>query len=839
MTFNQNQYQFVGAQLIGNVDIPRNVHPLVRASTRRSDPDLISSAPYYSGATGKTLQINYTKEVASVVTPTTVTIQLTGDDFATILADINAEDPDNLLAVDLDGFLAIKNLNPGKTHHLTITSFSPSVDDAAPILGFAKSPAPGSTSFAGEIASSPGSRTQLNPHPTALLAKDNTLSSAEINRGFAALLQVIENLRAELAREVIVYKDIPLTFNNHPVSTAKRVARINDDSYRLFCPETSGDGVPRDLEPYYRVLNTDHQAAINLTDYTPVRVTQVYYATDATALSATQFTTWGTPTGESAIGNSIPNRNKHAVTSISSIVGNLVTCSLATFLTNKVAIGDFVEITASVLQPFDHSGWYVVDGVLSETSLALRPMSFGVIGGEQPVEGGENRPRCLNPLGSGTLRVAVGRFIPAGDLWLEVDDTAATDLIIRAPVGSPFRELQVIDQRNFSGNLGVLSNLLLQHVTDTSSAHTASSIGGFTSASVWRDSTNITGANLKATIEDILTDLAAQSASNSGSGRVGAQAISIGGSSPNTLAQGTLLSQLTALLTALRDHVNLASGAHAATAISYAGGNAWADGTTNPATTVEAQLDKIISDLGGSAGAAKIGFGGSSNWADGTTNPAATAEAQFDKIVSDLAASTGTAKIGGAATGTDIAAATAAVQIADLAVNWLKMGRVNTISAAQTFSALITANAGIDVTTSFKRKYVRSFIIPAAMASPNSMLHADGNRFEVGTYTGRIVFPIAMSYPTNSATTRLTRWLLRVQLASGGSCGARLYKYDAFSHVETPLGTLHSLTSGSTLFNTGLTIDTTLGVEQLYVAFVGSGMSGDFVYDLEYDLVDQ
>jgi hypothetical protein len=48
-------------------------------------------------------------------------------------------------------------------------------------------------------------------------------------------------------------------------------------------------------------------------------------------------------------------------------------------------------------------------------------------------------------------------------------------------------------------------------------------------------------------------------------------------------------------------------GAYTAANISYAGGPNWADGTTNPATTVQAQLSKIVSDLAGSgAGAAKI-----------------------------------------------------------------------------------------------------------------------------------------------------------------------------------------------------------------------------------------
>lgn len=79
--------------------------------------------------------------------------------------------------------------------------------------------------------------------------------------------------------------------------------------------------------------------------------------------------------------------------------------------------------------------------------------------------------------------------------------------------------------------------------------------------------------------------------------------------------------------------------------VSYAGGGNWADGTANPATTVEAQLDKIITDLGSGNGAAKIQYNGGGNWADGTTNPAATVDAQVDKIISDLASSGGSKKI--------------------------------------------------------------------------------------------------------------------------------------------------------------------------------------------------
>ena len=47
---------------------------------------------------------------------------------------------------------------------------------------------------------------------------------------------------------------------------------------------------------------------------------------------------------------------------------------------------------------------------------------------------------------------------------------------------------------------------------------------------------------------------------------------------------------------------------HTSAGSTYSAGPAWHDGTTNPANTVQGQLDKIVSDLAGIAGSAKLGF---------------------------------------------------------------------------------------------------------------------------------------------------------------------------------------------------------------------------------------
>jgi len=49
------------------------------------------------------------------------------------------------------------------------------------------------------------------------------------------------------------------------------------------------------------------------------------------------------------------------------------------------------------------------------------------------------------------------------------------------------------------------------------------------------------------------------------------------------------------------------SSEHVASAVNYAGGPVWKDSTTNPAATVEAQLDKIVTDLVANAGSDRVG----------------------------------------------------------------------------------------------------------------------------------------------------------------------------------------------------------------------------------------
>ena len=111
-----------------------------------------------------------------------------------------------------------------------------------------------------------------------------------------------------------------------------------------------------------------------------------------------------------------------------------------------------------------------------------------------------------------------------------------------------------------------------------------------------------------------------------------------------TVAVGTAEESDTALLALLNAHI-IGPNAHAASSIDWAGGAAWLDGVTNPAATVEVQLDKIITDLSSqvatTSGANKLGVAARTAWLGGRTNPSTDTGAALDKVIVDLNDQTG------------------------------------------------------------------------------------------------------------------------------------------------------------------------------------------------------
>ncbi len=178
-------------------------------------------------------------------------------------------------------------------------------------------------------------------------------------------------------------------------------------------------------------------------------------------------------------------------------------------------------------------------------------------------------------------------FVAASDVQAAIDELV--DDLSSAAAGNPGAQRVGADAVSGTPNALAASNVdshlsqilgwLNAHLAATSGAHNASAIAAAVHS-------YIAGTTVQAQLQEIVSDLALQTAGSAGASRVGADAVS---GSPNALAAGTVDSQLAELLGDVNTHVGATSGAHVASAISVAdsGGNL-------SASNVETALAEIL-----------------------------------------------------------------------------------------------------------------------------------------------------------------------------------------------------------------------------------------------------
>ena len=176
---------------------------------------------------------------------------------------------------------------------------------------------------------------------------------------------------------------------------------------------------------------------------------------------------------------------------------------------------------------------------------------------------------------------------------------AAEDLDAAGIDGNPF----ALPAGTVRSQVAALLAHLNDHKNAVSSAHPAAAIT-YGAGSGWADGAPNPAGTVQGQLDKIVSDLSGAG----GAAKLGASAVS---GSPHALDTGTVQGQLGALLAHLNAHANATGDAHLAAAIRYAAGPAWLGGRANPAATAQAQLDKIVSDLGVQAaaddGAGRIG----------------------------------------------------------------------------------------------------------------------------------------------------------------------------------------------------------------------------------------
>jgi hypothetical protein len=163
---------------------------------------------------------------------------------------------------------------------------------------------------------------------------------------------------------------------------------------------------------------------------------------------------------------------------------------------------------------------------------------------------------------------------------------AAQDIEAAALAGSP----SALPAGTVRTQLEALLAHLNAHASAVSNAHPASAIVSQAS-SAWADGSPNPAGTVQGQMDKIVADLAGAG----GAAKIGAPAAA---GSPRALDPGTVQGQLAALLGHLNAHANATSNVHPASAIGYAAGPAWLGGRANPASTAQAQFDKIVGDLG-------------------------------------------------------------------------------------------------------------------------------------------------------------------------------------------------------------------------------------------------
>lgn len=276
--------------------------------------------------------------------------------------------------------------------------------------------------------------------------------------------------------------------------------------------------------------------------------------------------------------------------------------------------------------------------------------------------------------------------------------------------------------------LADLLGLYNAHVGGAADRHPAAAIDYAGGNTAWADGGQNPATSVEAQIDKIIADLAAAD----GAAKIGAAATA---GAPGALAAGSVKSQLDALLGLLNGHVTAAAGAHAASAIAYAGGDAWKDGTANPPATVQAQLDKLVKDLTADAGAARIGAGARPNWLDGLANPAGVSVlAALGKIITDLADQTanadGAARIGAGKSGT-LPQGSVRSQLDALNASAVRTNAPNVFSAQQTVNGTADETSAALATTTVPTVRRLLWEIAGAADAYKYRLYAEAHTLEI------------------------------------------------------------------------------------------------------------
>lgn len=307
-------------------------------------------------------------------------------------------------AFDFEGCLRIQSLGSGyvaphsQLAYVKILPSQSGLEDAAPLFGFPRDPHPEATVTAGDLAHAPGRPlTQVNRPGVAFLARGEDRVSQNFNRALHQLGINDDSLNTRLKTRVPVptVVDIPrgssrlkLNASGHIVAVdlssgyADAIDGIITATSRVFVGGLTNSSSLLDIAETFSVQDQDDNQI-----QADERVVRVGAVANGYLISATvpAFASEGSsPSGSLPDATTFaPDHGnllgvqitKTAATVITAVEDNsVIVCDSATFTTDGVRAGDVVTISGSTLNaPINHNGDYIVETVVSDTRLVVRP----------------------------------------------------------------------------------------------------------------------------------------------------------------------------------------------------------------------------------------------------------------------------------------------------------------------------------------------------------------------------------------------------------------------------------------------------------------------------------
>lgn len=345
------QMNYFRRPMLAGKNLTRLLSGRVRGDLRRSDPDGFSTVPYFPGASGGTLLI--TTDAGAFVA------NITLNDFAQVIADINTALGVNGVAQSDDGCIAIQTATQGSAGFVRITGGTSSV-----ALGFNTY---GGTlpieSRGSEMPGSPEGRIG-NPFGAVFPNKGENLTRDVFVRSMGRLAANSDVLWSDHVKNAATLENVSFTVSGDRKyiipSIPMRFLTVGGNM-------TASTGKGGTL-PFYQLIDTVTGQPADSQVQAVVRGAPVGDPPYANSPS------WTDTSGKNIL-NVVHTKTTNGITTIKG--GRIVECAGATFATTKVIAGDFAEISgATNINPWSNNGYrWVVETVLSETALILRPMS--------------------------------------------------------------------------------------------------------------------------------------------------------------------------------------------------------------------------------------------------------------------------------------------------------------------------------------------------------------------------------------------------------------------------------------------------------------------------------